>query len=105
MSRRNIRCRCEYCGANRDLSCDDNRFQYNLAMFWRLEKDTDSGLNDVAQAPRHDMVFLANLYRQDFLVPGFTSQVTVVYNRNREGHEFYYDADGFPDRPGLLGCL
>ncbi len=84
---------------------DDNRFQYNLAAFWRLEKDTDSGLNDVTQAPRHDLVFLANLYRQDFLVPGFTSQVTLVYNRNREGHEFYYDADGFPVRPGLLGNL
>lgn len=84
---------------------DDNRFQYNVAAFWRLEKDTDSGLNDVSQTPRHDLVFLANLYRQDFLVPGFTSQVTVVYNRNREGHEFYYDADGFPVRPALLGNL
>ncbi len=84
---------------------DDNRFQYNLAVFWRLEKDTHSGLNDVAQTPRRDLVFFANLYRQDFLVPGFTSQVTVAYNRNREGREFYYDADGFPVRPGLLGNL
>jgi len=84
---------------------DDNRFQYTLAAFWRLEKDTHSGLNDVTQTPRRDLVFLANLYRQDFLVPGFTSQVTVVYNRNREGNETTFDADGFPVRPALLGNL
>ena len=30
---------------------DDNRFQYNLAGFWRLEKDTNSGLNDRHAAP------------------------------------------------------
>lgn len=84
---------------------DDNRVQYNLAMFWRLEKNTNSGLNDVAQAPRRDMVFVANLYRQDFLIPGLTSQITLVYNRNREAHEFRYDSNGFPVRPGLLGDL
>ena len=33
---------------------DNNRFQYNLAAFWRLEKDTNSGLNDVDQRPRDD---------------------------------------------------
>ena len=27
---------------------DNNRFQYNLAAFWRLEKDTNCGLNDIA---------------------------------------------------------
>jgi len=84
---------------------DNNRFQYNLAVFWRLEKDANSGLNDVSQSPRKDLVFVANLYRQDFLVPGFTSQVTLVYNRNREGGEFYYDKNGFPVRPALLGNL
>jgi len=84
---------------------DDNRVQYNLAMFWRLEKNTNSGLNDVSQAPRKDMVFVANLYRQDFLIPSLTSQITLVYNRNREGNEFYYDSNGFPVRPGLIGDL
>ncbi|MDP9055758.1 MAG: hypothetical protein M3N34_00270 [Pseudomonadota bacterium] len=84
---------------------DDNRFQYNLAAFWRLEKDSDSGLNEVNQTPRRDLVFLANLYRQDFLIPGFTSQITVVYNRNREANETYLDSDGFPVRPALLGNL
>ena len=64
---------------------DNNRFQYNLGAFWRLEKDTNSGLNSVVQRPRDDFVFVANAYRQDFLIPALTSQITLVYNRNREG--------------------
>ncbi|OYY91990.1 MAG: hypothetical protein B7Y45_00405 [Sphingomonas sp. 28-66-16] len=84
---------------------DDNRFQFNLAAFWRLEKDTNSGLNDVARRPRNDVVFVANLYRQDFLVPGLTSQVTAVYNLNREGGQIEVDTNGFPVRPALLGNL
>jgi hypothetical protein len=84
---------------------DGNRLQYNLAAFWRLEKDTNSGLNDVTQRPRDDWVFVANVYRQDFLVPGFTSQVTAVYNRNREASRVQIDDNGFPVRPALLGTL
>lgn len=84
---------------------DNNRFQYNVAAFWRLEKDTNSGLNDVSARPRDDFVFLANLYRQDFLIPGLTSQITVAYNRNREGNDIKIDANGFPVRPALLGSL
>jgi hypothetical protein len=84
---------------------DNNRFQYNLAAFWRLEKDTNSGLNSVVQRPRDDFVFIANLYRQDFLIPALTSQITVVYNRNREGNEIEVDDNGFPVRPALLGDL
>ncbi|MEJ7927146.1 hypothetical protein WG908_10320 [Sphingobium sp. AN641] len=84
---------------------DNNRFQFNLAAFWRLEKDTNSGLNSVVQSPRDDFVFLANLYRQDFLIPGLTSQVTVVYNMNREKGDVEIDDNGFPVRPALLGTL
>ncbi|HEX7948264.1 MAG TPA: hypothetical protein VF495_26600 [Phenylobacterium sp.] len=84
---------------------DNNRFQYNLAAFWRLEKDTNSGLNDVTQRIRDDWVFIGNVYRQDLPVPGFTSQLTVVYNRNREGNEIYVDKNGFPQRPALIGNL
>jgi len=84
---------------------DNNRFQYNLAVFWRLEKDTNSGLNDVTQRIRDDWVFIGNVYRQDLPVPGFTSQLTVVYNRNREGNEIYVDKNGFPQRPALIGNL
>ncbi len=84
---------------------DNNRFQYNLGAFWRLEKDTNSGLNSVVQRPRDDLVFLANVYRQDFLIPALTSQFTVVYNRNREGNGVEIDDNGFPVRPALLGSL
>ena len=84
---------------------DNNRFQYNLAAFWRLEKDTNSGLNTVVERPRDDFVFIANLYRQDFLIPSLTSQVTVVYNRNRERNDIKIDDNGFPVRPALLGSL
>jgi len=53
---------------------DNNRYQYNLGLFLRLEKDTNSGLNDITQSIRDDQIFVANLYRQDLPVPGMTSQ-------------------------------
>ncbi len=84
---------------------DNNRFQYNLAAFWRLEKDTNSGLNAVLQTPRKDFLFVANAYRQDFLIPALTSQITVAYNRNRERNDVQIDDNGFPVRPALLGTL
>jgi hypothetical protein len=82
---------------------DNNRWQYNLAAFQRLEKDTNSGLNDIGQSLRKDQVFVANLYRQDLPFPGMTSQLSVVYNRNREGGQVHFDDNGFPVRPSLIG--
>ncbi len=84
---------------------DDNRFQYNLGAFWRLEKDTNSGLNDITQSPRKDFLFVANAYRQDFLIPALTSEVVFAYNRNRERNDIQIDKNGFPVRPALLGTL
>jgi hypothetical protein len=84
---------------------DDNRVQYNLALFWRLEKDTNSGLNIVTETPRRDWVLFANLYRQDFLIPSLTSQFSVTWNHNREGNGTRIDNNGFPVRPALLGTL
>jgi hypothetical protein len=84
---------------------DNNRFQYNFAAFWRLEKDTNSGLNSIVQRPRDDFVFIANVYRQDFPFVGMTSQLTAVANLNREGDNVEIDDNGFPVRPGLLGDL
>ncbi|HZZ33138.1 MAG TPA: hypothetical protein VFE10_14215 [Phenylobacterium sp.] len=82
---------------------DNNRWQYNLAAFQRIEKDTNSGLNDLSQALRKDSVFVANLYRQDLPFPGLTSQVSVVYDRDREARDIHFDANGFPVRPALIG--
>jgi hypothetical protein len=86
-------------------SRDNNRWQFNLGAFWRLEKDTNSGLNSVVQRPRNDWVFIGNLYRQDLLIPGLTSQITAVYNMNRERNQVEVDDNGFPVRPALLGNL
>jgi hypothetical protein len=83
---------------------DNNIWQYNVAWFRRLEKDINSGLNSLTKTPREDDVFVANAYRQDFPVRGFTSQATVVYNRNREGNNpFFFDKNGFLERPASLG--
>jgi hypothetical protein len=82
---------------------DNNRYQYNLAFFARLEKDTNSGLNDITQMIRNDYLAVANIYAQDFPVPGFTSQATVIYNWNREGNEDHFDSNGFIVRPAILG--
>jgi hypothetical protein len=82
---------------------DDNRWQYNLAYFRRLEKDTNSGLNDIDKQLRKDDVFVANLYREDMPSTGFTSQVTYVRNSNHEGGEAYYNTDGFLVRPLPIG--
>ena len=82
---------------------DNNLYQYNLALFRRIEKDTNSGLNDLEEPLRRDYVLAANLYRQDFPFLGFTSQVTAVYNSNREGGESHYDSNGFLVRPEALG--
>lgn len=82
---------------------DNNRFQYNLAAFWRLEKDTNSGLNSVVEAPRRDWVLFANAFVQDFPAPGFTSEPIVALNINREAGHIEIDDNGFPVRPALLG--
>lgn len=82
---------------------DNNKYQYNLGWFRRIEKDTNSGLNDVGAPLRDDDVFLFNLYRQDLLVVGFTSQLAIVHNRNREDKEYYYDQNGFLTRPAAIG--
>ncbi|MBS0557233.1 MAG: hypothetical protein JSR27_07460 [Proteobacteria bacterium] len=80
---------------------DDNRWQYNLAYFRRLEKDLNSGLNDVTKAPRHDDILVFNLYRQDAPVLGFTSQGIILYNHNRDDR--FYDSNGFIQRPAAIG--
>src|SRR5260370_31145694 len=68
-----------------------------------LEKKRNTGLNDVSQSPGQVLIEIANLSRQALPVPGFTSQVTAVYNGDREAGELYFDSNGFPQRPALIG--
>jgi hypothetical protein len=82
----------------------NNIFQYNLAAFRRLEKDTNSGLNHLGKALREDDVFVANLYWQDLPVKGYFSQLALVHNRNREGDAgSYFNENRFIERPASLG--
>jgi hypothetical protein len=84
---------------------DNNRIQFNLAAIWRLEKDTNSGLNNLFQTPRDDWILHANVFRQDFPVVGLTSQLSLTWNINRERGELEVDDNGFPVRPALIGNL
>lgn len=84
-------------------SRDNNHYQYNLAWFRRIEKDTNSGLNDLGRKLRNDDVFVANLYRQDLPATGFTSQGVLIYDRNREDGSAFYDNNGFLVRPASIG--
>jgi len=80
-------------------SYEANRDQFNLAFFERLEKDTNSGLNTFNA--RHQQVAVANVYRQDFLVPGYTAQASLHYLADETG--VHYDANGFLARPDPVG--
>ena len=82
---------------------DNNLWQYNLAWFRKLEKDTNSGLNDLGDDVRNEDIFIFNVYRQDWPVWGFTTQGTLVHNRNNEDTDFYFDENGFIQRPASLG--
>ena len=82
---------------------DNNQWQYNLGAFMRMEKDTNSGLNDLGRALRRDYVLVANAYRQDFPTIGHTTQGTVILNLNREKETNFFDNNGFLVRPAVLG--
>jgi len=80
----------------------NNRFQYNLEFVQRVEKDTNSGLNDLSQDLRRDYTAIANLFVQDLPVEGMTTEFSVLHNWNREDG-FYYDKNGFIVRPAAIG--
>lgn len=82
---------------------DNNKLQYNVAWFRRVEKDTNSGLNDTSQGLRDDDVFTFNVYWQDWPKLGYFSQLSVLHNRNREGDQTLFDTNGFIVRPASLG--
>ncbi len=77
----------------------NNRYQFNVAYFKQLEKDTNSGLNRFSS--RHQNIYLANIYRQDFIWKGYTVQATALYNDDRGSRHF--DRNGFLVRPAVIG--
>ena len=78
-----------------------SRLEYNAAAFDLLEKDTNSGLNEWAR--RGAQVYVANLYLQDFLHPGYTQSFSV--HANRDDGELHYDTNGFLVRPAPIGVI
>ncbi|MFN2501824.1 MAG: carboxypeptidase-like regulatory domain-containing protein [Pyrinomonadaceae bacterium] len=77
----------------------NNKTQLNVAWFHQLEKDTNSNLN--AFKFRKQNVYIANLFRQDFLTRGYTIQAVGAFNDDRG--DFHYDENGFIVRPALAG--
>src|SRR3989440_10902131 len=80
-------------------SFDNNRYQFNTAYFAQLEKDTNSGLNRFRR--RQQNVYVANIFRQDFIRKGYTIQASALYNDDRRSRKF--DRNGFLVRPALIG--
>jgi hypothetical protein len=80
---------------------DNNRLQYNLALFDMREKDSNSDLNTLDS--RDQYVLVANVYRQDFLREGYTAQWSFHADLDRGG--LHYDRNGFLVRPEPLGTL
>jgi len=78
---------------------DNNRYQFNASYFSMLEKDTNSGLNRFDT--RHQNVYVANIFRQDFIRKGYTIQGSFHYNDDRRSVEF--DRNGFLVRPAPIG--
>jgi len=82
---------------------DNNKWQYNLAWFSRLDKDVNSGLNTTFRS-RGEEVYIANLYRQDLLTLGHNMQILYAYRDDSAGGDrFRYDDNGFLVRPASIG--
>ncbi|HKY20278.1 MAG TPA: carboxypeptidase-like regulatory domain-containing protein [Vicinamibacterales bacterium] len=78
-----------------------SRIEYNAAFFDFLEKEANSGFNELHR--RHQQMAVANVYVQDFLTRGYTTQFS--YHYNRDTGEPHYDTNGFLVRPAPIGVI
>jgi hypothetical protein len=78
-----------------------NRINYNLAYFYFLEKDTNSEINTFSA--RHQQVYIGNVYIQDFLAKGYTTEFSFHYNR--DDPTIHFDDNGFLVRPAPIGAV
>jgi len=83
-------------------SADANRTQYNLAWFHQLEKNTNSFLNEPFTF-RDQNLFFFNVFRQDFIVPGYTGLFSLTFNNDNGGVKF--DKNRFLVRPDPIGIF
>ena len=78
-----------------------SRIEFNAAAFDFLEKDTNSGFNELHR--RRQQLGVANVYIQDFLTPGYTMEFSYHYTLDRGGTR--YDTNGFFVRPAPIGLI
>lgn len=78
-----------------------NRDQFNLIVFDQTEKETNSQLNTFDDRNRNTII--ANYYRQDFIWPGYT--VELSYHFNHDGDSFFFDRNDFLNRPDPAGVF
>jgi hypothetical protein len=78
-----------------------NRINYNLAYFYMLEKNTNSDLNSFAK--RHQQVYVANVYVQDFFAKGYTAEFS--FHANLDNKDIHFDDNGFLVRPAPIGTV
>lgn len=83
---------------------DNNKIQYNLAWFSRLDKDTNTGLTTFTN--RHEQVVLGNIYLQDLLTLGHSVQFSALHREDSAGDNgYHYNNNGFLVRPASIGDL
>lgn len=78
-----------------------NQDQYNVVWFDQTEKDTNSLLNTFDD--RHQNTLIANYYRQDFIFPGYNTELSFHYNRDKASTKF--DNNRFLVRPDPVGVF
>ncbi|HZE99990.1 MAG TPA: hypothetical protein VE981_23485 [Planctomycetota bacterium] len=78
-----------------------NRIQWNIAGFDQLEKDTNSNLNTIHK--RGQRIYIANLYIQDSIWEGYTTQFS--FHNSRDTGDVHYDDNDFLVRPAKIGTI
>ncbi len=78
-----------------------NQDQYNVVWFDQTEKDTNSLLNTFDD--RHQNTLVANYYRNDFIFPGYNTELSFHYNRDKASTKF--DNNRFLVRPDPVGVF
>lgn len=76
-----------------------NLDQFNLVWFDQTAKDVNSELNQFEDRGQNTVV--ANYYRQDFIWPGFTMQLS--FHSNHDQASLEYDENDFLVRPDAAG--
>jgi len=65
----------------------NNRWQYNIAAFDMLEKDTFSDLNEFSR--REQQIYVANVFRQDLIWKGYTGELSFLANVDHHLQAYY----------------